>query len=411
MVAGDDASVKPIQPLLLAAGVGTAVLLGCQTAWSDPAAGRADPYRQVAAASAAPSVQHAVDEVARDAQVVDVGELPSLNKVIPELAGKRLVFIGENHDRFEHHLVQLAIISRLHKRNPDLAIGMEFFQAPFQPYLDEYVAGRLDDQALLEATEYFDRWGFDFRLYQPILRFAQQHRIPLVALNAPKELVEKVSKNGIKVLTPAERAQLPARMAPADALYRERLGLVFELHPTGELKDFERFVEVQLVWDESMAKTAAQYLVAHPNHSLVVLAGNGHLAFRAGIPERVQHRVQVDASVVLNGAQSGIEPGIADYVVLAKERALPAAGRMEVLLDASADTVRIKSLDADGAAAVAGMKAGDALVTVGGRPIRALADIKIALWDRLPGDRVSVRVRRDRNLLGQEDRAFEVDLR
>jgi S1-C subfamily serine protease len=57
------------------------------------------------------------------------------------------------------------------------------------------------------------------------------------------------------------------------------------------------------------------------------------------------------------------------------------------------------------------MKAGDALVTVGGRPIRALADVKIALWDRLPGERVSVRVRRDRKLFGQEDRAFEVELR
>lgn len=410
-MAGDEASVKLIQPLLMAAGVGAAVLLGCQSASSDPA-GRAILPRQVTAASAAPpSLQHAVDEIARDAQVVDVGELPSLNAIIPELAPKRLVFIGENHDRFEHHLVQLAIISRLYERNPALAIGMEFFQVPFQPYLDEYVAGRLDDEALLEATEYFDRWGFDFRLYQPILRFARKHRIPLVALNVSKELVEKVSSNGLKGLAQSDRAELPGRIAPADALYRERLRFIFELHPAGELKDFERFVEVQLLWDESMAKTAAQYLATHPNRSLVVLAGNGHLAFRAGIPERVQRQVQVDSAVVLNGAHSGIEPGIADYVVLPRERALAPAGRMEVLLDASAETVRIKSLDVGSAAAVAGMKAGDALVTVGGRPIRALADVKIALWDRLPGERVSVRVRRDRKLFGQEDRAFEVELR
>lgn len=402
--------MKPIQPLLLAAGVSAAVCLGCQSASSDPA-GRATLDRQMLAAFTAPAARHAADDVARGAQVVDLGELPSLDKVIPELATKRVVFIGESHERFEHHLVQLAIISRLYERNPPLAIGMEFFQVPFQRYLDEYVARRLDDDALLEATEYFSRWGFDFRLYQPILRFAQEHRIPVVALNVSKELVEKVSNRGIKGLAPGDRAQLPARIAPADALYRERLRSIFELHPASELKDFERFVEVQLLWDESMAETAAQYLLSHPERSFVVLAGNGHLAFRSGIPDRVQRRVPVDSAVVLNGMDDGIEPGIADYIVLPEKCALPTAGRMEVLLDISADTVRIKSLDASGAAAAAGMKAGDALVAVGGRPIRSLADVKIALWDRLPGHRVSVRVRRDRKLFGQQDHAFEVELR
>jgi uncharacterized iron-regulated protein len=409
MSVGDAFSMKPVQPLLLTAALGAAVFLGWHSVSCDTV--QTIIHRQRPVASTVTSAQHAAGELAHSAQVVDLSELPNLNTIIPELATKRLVFIGENHDRFEHHLVQLAIISRLYERDSALAIGMEFFQVPFQSYLDDYVAGRLDDEALLEATEYFDRWGFDFRLYQPILRFAQENGIPLVALNVSKELVAKVSKRGIEGLAPGDRAQLPTRMNPADASYRERLRSVFELHPGSELKDFERFVEVQLLWDESMAETAARYLETNPKRSLVVLAGNGHLAFRSGIPERVQHRVQVDSAVVLNGADNGILPTVADYVVLPEERALPAAGRMEVLLDASADEVRIKSLEAGGAAAIAGMKAGDALVAVGGRPIRALTDIKIALWDRRPGERVSVHVRRDRKFFGQEDREFEVQLR
>ena len=402
--------MKRLQPLLLAAGLSAAVGLGCQTASSDPAS-RATIGGRVAGALSPATAEDAADEVVRGARVVDLRALPNLSKVIPKIATKRLVFIGENHERFEHHLVQLEIISRLYEQNPSLAIGMEFFQVPFQTELDEYVAGRSDDETLLEGTEYFDRWGFDFRLYQPILRFAQKHRISVVALNAPKELVEKVSNDGIKGLAPADRARLPAHSIPANARYRERLRSIFELHSAVELKDFERFVEVQLLWDESMAETAARYLLANPDRFLVVLAGNGHLAFRWGIPERVQRRVPVDSAVVLNGTDIGIEPGIADYVVLPEERVLPAPGRMEVLLDGGADAVRIKSLDAGGAAAAAGMKAGDALVEVGGRSIRGLADIKIALWDRRPGERVSVRVRRSGKLFGQEDHAFEVELR
>jgi uncharacterized iron-regulated protein len=402
--------VKPVKPLLLAAAISAVVCPGWQSAMSDPT-GRAAGDRRGTVPFTVSAARDGADNVARGAQVVDLDELPSLDEVIPELGTKRVVFIGESHERFEHHLVQLAIILRLYERNANLAIGMEFFQEPFQRYLDGYVAGRLDDDALLEATEYFSRWGFDFRLYQPILRFAQENRIPVVALNVSKELVERVSNRGMGGLAPEERAQLPARIVPADALYRERLRSIFELHPASELKNFERFVEVQLLWDESMAETAAKYLLSHPERSLVVLAGNGHLAFRSGIPGRVQRRAPVDSAVVLNGTDTGIEPGIADYIVLPRKRALPAAGRMEVLLDISAGTVRVKALDAGGAAAAAGVKAGDALLAVGGRPIRSLADVKIALWNRLPGHRVSVRVRRDRKRLGQEDHAFEVELR
>ncbi len=403
--------MKAIQPPLLTAGVSAVLCLGCQSAWSDPAGKIASTDHPVTVAATAPPAQQIADEVVRSAKVVDLDELPGLEQVLPELAAKRLVFIGENHERFEHHLVQLAIISRLHERNPALAIGMEFFQVPFQRYLDEYVAGRLDDQRLLETTEYFDRWGFDFRLYQPILRFAQEHRIPVVALNVSKELVEKVSKNGVNGLAPDDRAQLPGGIVPADARYRERLRAIFELHPGDELTDFDRFVEVQLLWDESMAETTAQYLGTHPERSLVVLAGNGHLAFRSGVPDRVQRRVRTDSAVVLNGSESGIEPGIADYVVLPEKRVLPASGRMEVRLDSAADRVRIKSVDAGSPAAVAGIKPGDTLVAVQGRPIRALSDVRIALWDRIPGDRVSVRVRRAGKRFGREDRAFEVELR
>lgn len=414
VISGDETSLKSMPTRRATCGPGgaliIALLLGCQGALSD-SAGAVSMRRPHPVISEMPSVQRAAGEMAESAQVINLDDLPNLSGIIEELERKRLVFVGENHDRFEHHLVQLAIISGLHERNSALAIGMEFFQVPFQRYLDDYVAGRLDDEALLAATEYFERWGFDFRLYQPILRYAQENGIPLVALNASKELVAKVSDHGIKGLGSGDKAKLPADMAPADAHYRERLRSIFELHSGSEARDFERFVEVQLLWDESMAQTVAHYLRAHPERSLVVLAGNGHLAFRWGIPERVQRRLKVDTAVILNGAENGIEPHIADYVVLPEQRDLPAAGRMEVLLDASADRVSIKSLNTAGAAAVAGIKAGDALLTVGGRPIRTLADIKIALWDRLPGERVSVHVRRHRRFFGQEDRAFEVELR
>ena len=343
--------------------------------------------------------------------MVDLQTLTRLEDVIPELASKRVVFVGENHDRLEHHLAQLAIIARLYARNPRLAIGMEFFQVPFQPYLDEYVAGRLDDRTLLKHTEYFDRWRFDYRLYQPILQFAQAHRIPVIALNVAQELVDKVSRSGLESLTPDERAQVPARIDQADARYRERLRRVFEQHPGSEAKDFERFVEVQLLWDESMAEVAARYLGAHPTRSLVVLAGNGHVTFGLGIPRRLKRRLGVASAVIATGTENdGIEPGMADYLMLPAPQQLPPAGRLGALLEVSGHGVRIESLNKGSAAGAAGVQAGDRVVAVDGRPVDRVADIKIALWDKQRGDRVVLRVRRSRHLFGQDDLDFSVEL-
>ena len=76
-------------------------------------------------------------------KALDLSHLSDLEAIIPQLATKRVVFVGETHNRFDHHLNQLEIIRRLHQFHPDLVIGMEYFQHPFQIYLDQYIAGSL----------------------------------------------------------------------------------------------------------------------------------------------------------------------------------------------------------------------------------------------------------------------------
>ena len=113
------------------------------------------------------------------------GPSSSLQGIIPGLADKRVVFVGESHDRYDHHLAQLEIIRSLHALHPRLAIGMEAFQQPFQTVLDDYIAGRLSEREMLRDSEYYTRWRFDYRLYAPILRYAREHQLPVVALNLP----------------------------------------------------------------------------------------------------------------------------------------------------------------------------------------------------------------------------------
>ena len=100
----------------------------------------------------------------------------------------------------------------------------------FQQPLDGYVEGKLSLERMLTDTEYFKRWRLDPRMYAPIFEYARRHRLPLVALNASKELTDRVGEVGIEGLSPEERAELPETLVPLAPAYRERLEQVFEQH-------------------------------------------------------------------------------------------------------------------------------------------------------------------------------------
>lgn len=340
--------------------------------------------------------------------VLDPRSIAGFETIIPYLANKQVVYIGETHDRFDHHLNQLEIIRRLHEIHPDLAIGMEFFQQPFQSHLDAYVAGELSEKEFLKASEYYERWRFDYRLYRPILRYAQRQRIPLVALNLPREITSKVGHSGLSSLTEQERLNVPADIDPSDTDYRHRLQKIFEQHP--EL-DFEHFYEAQLLWDEGMAQRAADYLRNNPKRHLVVLAGSGHLSHGSGIPQRVKRRIDIDSAIILNGVEAGIEPGIADYLLLPQPLELPPKGFLGIYMSDTPEGVTVNSFTEGSAAEQEGMEKGDQIMSLGGESVESSADIKIALMDKRPGDYVKVGVRRKDDSQAERRLVFNVGLK
>jgi S1-C subfamily serine protease len=168
-------------------------------------------------------------------------------------------------------------------------------------------------------------------------------------------------------------------------------------------------VEAQLVWDEGMAASAAAYLKANPDRPIVILAGSGHVAFGSGIPSRLKRRIDVTYATVLSSGEE-IEPKRADYILLSKKNELPPAGVLGVSLKEEGEECRIRSLELAGAAEKAGIKQGDVLVTVDGQAVKTIADVRLALWDKKPGDRVRVSVRRRHRLGTAGERNYEVEL-
>lgn len=376
-------------------------LVACGNAAIHQRGAVAHEYRSAKQPEAADKTRPAV------AAVLDLQHSAGLDSLTPILAKRRVIYVGETHNNYGHHRAQLAVINALHASGADLAIGMEMFQQPYQQYLDDYIAGKITEAEMLRKTEWYDRWVYDYRYYQAILKFAKDNGIPVIALNVPREITRRVSRNGLDGLTEAERGQIPDEIDYSDRAYTERLKKIFNQHGKEISPDFERFLQVQLLWDEGMAARAAAYLEKHPQKQMVILAGSGHLMHSSGIPNRVQRRQQVTSAVVLPGGEMRIEPGIADFMLFPEEAELPPAAVMGIYMEQADNGVLVSGVLKEGAAAQ-GVERDDIILAFDGERVASPSDLRIQLLRKKPGDDAKLTLLRRRILFG--DKQLNVNL-
>lgn len=346
-----------------------------------------------------------------DLPVVKTDETISLAQVIEQTDDARVVLVGETHTRYDHHLVQLEILKYLYQKSPDLALGVEWFQQPFQNHLDDYIAGKITEKEMLHLTEYFTRWKYDYRLYQPILQYAREKNIPLIALNAPRELIRALAETEIDDLPPELKAQLPESYDWSDKDYEKRLHDIFDLHPEYSGK-FENFMRSQLTWDESMAERAAQYLQQNPDARMLIFAGSGHIMFGSGIPNRIKRRIDADQfSILVSEDFLPVSKDIADYLVLSVEQSLPPTGLIGAFLETEGKLLTIEGFSNNSAVKDAGLKKGTVIIGVDDKQVENFSDFKFAIMSKKPGDTIDLHYL-DNAEAGKKDRkSVSIELR
>jgi aminopeptidase N len=340
--------------------------------------------------------------------VIDLGALRRFSAVVEGASDKRIVYIGEYHDRFSHHNVQLQLLKALHARDRSIALGMEMFQRPFQGTLDEYIAGTIDEREFLRRSEYFRRWGFDYNLYKPILDYCRSEKVPVVALNMRREIIDKVAKGGMDALSNDERKELPREMDFSNEDYRRRIREAFGQHRDPGERNFDFFLQAQVLWDETMAETVARYLDGRPGRRMVVVAGGGHVVYGDGIPKRAHRRNGLPYTIVLN--DGSIEPGIADYLIFPPALDGMTAPKLLATFKEAGMRLVINDFVNESPAKAAGLRAGDALIALDGVPVSTVQEVKLALHYKNKGDTLLVTVARKRFLLGEKVMTVEVKL-
>jgi len=208
----------------------------------------------------------------------------AIKLMMDDLRLAQVVFVGEFHDQRDHHLLQLQVIRELHRQGRPLAIGFEMFDLEKQPVLDEWVRGKVSLQEFVER--YRKSWSINWSEYDAIMLFARNNGIPMVALDAPADLVQVVTRFGTAGFHPGARMRLPAgvttEILPS---YRKFMTQAFRSHTIPDHM-FDNFCAAQGLRNSTMARRIVGYLAENPQRTMVVIAGVGHVMRRA-VPAEV----------------------------------------------------------------------------------------------------------------------------
>ncbi len=229
--------------------------------------------------------------------------------------------------------------------------------------------------------------------------------IPIIALNIQGDISRKVAREGLYSLPDDQKKQLPSAMDFSNEQYRKDLNSVFTLHTQQkDLKDFNYFFQAQTLWDEGMAESAQKFLEDTPESKLVILAGNGHVRHKYGIPGRLYRRNHEPFKVVVQDEE--IEDSIADYVLLTTELNGEKSPKLGVMVEETDQGLEVKGVSHNGPGKKAGLKEGDVIKVFGGQAITSLADLKLQLFYSKIGTNVNVRIHRKGTSLDKEMEMF-----
>jgi uncharacterized iron-regulated protein len=242
----------------------------------------------------------------------DSGKTVSFDELLQDLNHHQMIFVGEKHAIQSHHANQLEIIKAAFKDNPSLVVGMEMFDRSYQPVLDLWSAGVLDEETFLRKVHWYANWRYDFALYRDILLFIKNNKIKMVALNIPSYITSRIRVGGIENLSDEDRSYLPKEIDTQNAAHRDYVEKAFNQHQFNGNVRFDDFYMAQCVWDEVMAESVAANL---GTKKIVVLAGNGHIQYKYGIPDRAFRRTGIAFRTIYQASVGDeIELSVADYI-------------------------------------------------------------------------------------------------
>ena len=272
------------------------------------------------------------------------GREASLEDVIAAVDGADVLLVGEEHGNRVGHRLEEAIlrgvVERLRGTPRWPTLSMEMFERDVQYVLDEYLTGVITETHFLDSARPWEDYA---ARYRPLVELARAEGFPVVAANAPRRYVNRVTREGpdaLAELGPLARFYMPplpypgpsaAYRAQWDAIMAAALAAMPEGHGTDassrSYAGSENALQAQALWDAAMGHSISQALDVAPGAVVVHFAGSFHVERGTGSPERIagyRPGTRVATVVMTQPEEGGLvwraddHEGLGDFVILTR---------------------------------------------------------------------------------------------
>lgn len=232
----------------------------------------------------------------------ETGARLSLEKLAQQLTKADVVVVGEYHGHQASHLLQSRLQAALYRHNPMQVLSMEQFNMDNQAAVDAYLNGKTGETEMLEDSHAWDNYRGSYR---PLIEFARQHDLPVIAANAPADVVRCVGRQGadyLNTLPEAQRRDLPGSPFMDTPSYREKFtGAITNSHRVTDeamRKRIDNTYKAQLLRDNTMASRILAAHNAYPGHQIIHTTGTFHSEDHLGTVALLKQRAP-DMSVAV----------------------------------------------------------------------------------------------------------------
>ena len=275
---------------------------------------------QLAAAQSAPAAHYRAFD--------SKGQPVTLQAIIDSLEGADVLFVGETHDNAIAHLLEAELLRRADEKygaaspkRRDVALSLEMFERDVQTVLDEYLAGLISERHFLLSSRPWRNYEADYR---PLVEYARERRLPVIAANAPARYVSRVSSQGPASLGALSKDVVKSWLPPlpfpaASEAYAAKFNRFMTggapaapaptpaptptpttAAPTAQAAHGSRhLLEAQTLRDASMAYRIAEFLKRGRDPLVVQVNGTFHSEERMGVPEQLARYRPKARSVVV----------------------------------------------------------------------------------------------------------------
>jgi len=284
------------------------------------------------------------------------GREVKLEAIIEALDDADVLFVGERHDDATSHAVEAELLrltderySRGAGKRRSVALSLEMFERDVQTVLDEYLGGLISERHFLLSSRPWNNYATDYR---PLVEYAREHKLPVIAANAPARYVSRVNTEGpgsLASLSKEARAWLPPLPFPeASAAYAAKFNSFMSggraaaptppagaqpsqqspaanphaqaANPHGGL----HLLEAQTLRDASMGYAISEFLKRGGDPLVVQVNGTFHSEGRMGVPEQLAYYRKkaraVVVTIVPDEARAGFDAAsmasLGDFIIL-----------------------------------------------------------------------------------------------